>query len=612
MSVKYRMLIILTLLTVASVFILIDFFNLVDSWKIADRLDREGRSVTQILAATLTEDIKTQNLSELEKEVKNTVQNLQNVSHVIVYDKDDYELLIWKTDKIFNLNNLRYFRSQIHRGGDYIGAVKIGIDLRQLYRSDAEYSEYTQSFAVTLLLLLGLLIALAVSLLLISPMERITKNLKASMTILEENKKDLTDFQQLNETVQLLKENIKIRQAREKETEYTKLQLSNVLDTVGEAIITTNKEGFIVMTNKATANTWGYSIEDLLGMQLTELMPKKYRKPHQDGMKRYVETGKAKVLGTRLELEGLRSDGEMFPIDIHISETIIADELMFTAALRDITERKQTENELNQAKFKIEEILEERTKELKETQLQLIQTEKLETIGTLSAGVAHEVKNPLAIIQLGVDYLNKKAHGSPAINEVIGEMEDAIQRADKVVKQLVDFSASRDLDLSKINLSELIGDALALVKHEIVKAKIEVNSVNLDANLFIVGDRHKLQQVLINIIMNSIQAIESNGMIDINAQKKKMGEIDFDITGSYELKDEFIEITIEDNGSGIPEDKLNKVFDPFFTTKPSGKGTGLGLTVVQNILRLHKAKIHYENKQGGGVKVTILINTTGD
>jgi signal transduction histidine kinase len=276
------------------------------------------------------------------------------------------------------------------------------------------------------------------------------------------------------------------------------------------------------------------------------------------------------------------------------------------------SEHKAAAAQIIEAKFKIEATLETRTNELKESQLQLIQTEKLETIGTLSTGVAHEVKNPLAILQLGVDYLNKKAHGSPAINEVIGEMEDAIQRAAKVINQLLDFSASRDLDLSKINLSELIGNALGLVKHEIVKAKIEVNSVNLDANLFIVGDRHKLQQVLINIFMNSIQAIESNGMIEINAQKKKMGEIDFDITASYELEDEIIEITIDDNGSGIAENKLNKVFDPFFTTKLSGEGTGLGLTVVQNILRLHKAKIHYENKQGGGVKVTILINRTGD
>jgi PAS domain S-box-containing protein len=611
MSVKYRVLAILTLLTVISVVVLIYFSNFIDSWKTSDRLDKEGTVVIQILAAVIASDVKTRDLLDMEKKVKDVMQNLQNVSRVIVYDNEDNELLNWKIDRKSDLNNSRYFKKQIRYEGDHIGAVKIAIDSLQLYESDYEYSNYAQSFSVLLLLLLGLFTALAVSLLLISPLERITNSLTNSATILEGNKNNLKDFKKLNETVYLLKQNIQLRQERERETEHTKLQLVSVLDTVGEAIITISKEGFIIMANKATEKAWGYSIDELIGMDMTVLMPEKYREGHKNGIKRYIETGKAKVLNTRIELEALRANGEIFPIEIYISETFIDDELMFTAALRDITERKHAENELHEAKFKIEEILETRTNELKESQLLLIQTEKLETIGTLSAGVAHEVKNPLAIIQLGVDYLIKKAHNSQDVNEVINEMDDAIQRADKVIKQLVDFSASRDVYMSKVNVSELLDDALDLVKHEITKAKIKVNKVMQDHDLLIEGDKQKLQQVLINIFMNSIYAIESNGMIDINAQKKKLNEVSFDITGSYKLEDEIIEITIDDNGSGVPEDKLEKIFDPFFTTKPAGKGTGLGLTVVQNILRLHKSKIHYENKQGGGVKVTILVNSTG-
>ncbi|MBT6945896.1 MAG: PAS domain-containing protein, partial [Candidatus Marinimicrobia bacterium] len=279
--------------------------------------------------------------------------------------------------------------------------------------------------------------------------------------------------------------------------------------------------------------------------------------------------------------------------------------------LQDVTERKHAENELYQAKFKIEDILDKRTKELKEAQLQLIQTEKLETIGILSAGVAHEVKNPLAIIQLGVDYLIKKTKANPDVSEVINEMDDAIHRADNVIKQLVDFSASRDLHISEINVSELINDALGLVNHEIIKARIKINNVIQDHNLMISGDKQKLQQVLINIFMNSIHAIESDGMISINAKKTNMHGIDFDTTADLNPKDEYILITIKDNGMGIPENELNSIFEPFFTTKMAGQGTGLGMTVVQNILWLHKSSIHYENRQSGGIKISILFNLSG-
>ena len=125
------------------------------------------------------------------------------------------------------------------------------------------------------------------------------------------------------------------------------------------------------------------------------------------------------------------------------------------------------------------------------------------------------------------------------------------------------------------------------------------------------GDKQKLQQVLINIFMNSIHAIESDGMISINAKKTNMHGIDFDTTADLNPKDEYILITIKDNGMGIPENELNSIFEPFFTTKMAGQGTGLGMTVVQNILWLHKSSIHYENRQSGGIKISILFNLSG-
>jgi signal transduction histidine kinase len=246
--------------------------------------------------------------------------------------------------------------------------------------------------------------------------------------------------------------------------------------------------------------------------------------------------------------------------------------------------------------------------DLKSTQLQLLQTEKLETIGTLSAGVAHEVKNPLAIIQLGVDYLARKKDNRSDVREVIAGMNEAVQRADTVVKQLVDFSASREVNIREMNVSELMDDSLNMVKHELMRAKIKVNNVIQDHSLLILGDKQKLKQVFINIFMNSIHAMEADGIIVVNAQKNSVNKIDFELAQKEKFKDEIVVITVEDNGSGIPEDKLKNIFEPFFTTKPAGEGTGLGLTVANNIIWLHESEIHYENNGSVGVKVTIIFN----
>jgi len=127
-----------------------------------------------------------------------------------VYDKKDNELLSWSAPPKSDFISLRYFRKQIYSGGGYIGAVKIAIDTLKFSESEAEFSDYIQSFSVMLLLLLGLLAALAVNLLLISPMERITSSLNDSVIMLKTNNEDLTDFQQLSETVRMLKDNIEL------------------------------------------------------------------------------------------------------------------------------------------------------------------------------------------------------------------------------------------------------------------------------------------------------------------------------------------------------------------------------------------------------------------
>lgn len=273
----------------------------------------------------------------------------------------------------------------------------------------------------------------------------------------------------------------------------------------------------------------------------------------------------------------------------------------------------KTQKELKIEQERTEELLETRTEELRETQLQLFQAEKMDTIGKLSAGVAHEVKNPLAVIQLGINYLHKKfLNKGEDFNDVIQDMDHAIHRADTVIKELVDFSASRELKLEKQELNPVVEETLLMVKHELTKHNINVE-LKLEKTIPLVEiDRTKLQQVFINLFMNAIHAMGSKGTLLVKSYvgllKDELIKHDLSRTGKHRLTNNIVVLEIEDTGTGISPEDESKIFEPFFTTKKTGLGTGLGLTVTENIVRLHNAYIDIKNREeGNGVIVSIIF-----
>jgi signal transduction histidine kinase len=244
--------------------------------------------------------------------------------------------------------------------------------------------------------------------------------------------------------------------------------------------------------------------------------------------------------------------------------------------------------------------------ELKNAQMKLIQTAKLESIGRLAAGLAHEVKNPLAVIQLGVDYLTRTAKDDASRDaiETIQEMADAVQRADTVIKGLLNFSRSEKLVLVPADLNSIIEASLVLVRHELTK-----NNIILEKNLAeglppVELDQAKVKQVFINTFMNAVQAMGDKGNLSVKTFSQQTST---DAAGQSPAS-ESVGVQIEDTGSGIAEDKLDKLFEPFFTTKPVGSGTGLGLSVSRNIIELHRGSIRIANRTDiRGVAVTIMF-----
>jgi PAS domain S-box-containing protein len=287
----------------------------------------------------------------------------------------------------------------------------------------------------------------------------------------------------------------------------------------------------------------------------------------------------------------------------------------------DITERKQAEERLTRAHAELAangealkrtlEELRAANQELKETQLQLIQAARLESVGALAAGVAHEVKNPLQTILMGLDYL---VPNCPAGNEnlamVLSDMREAVTRANTIIRGLLQLSAQTDFEMKREDLNASVRRALNLVKAQVIASKVSVVR-KLDAHLPAVEmDRGKIEQVFINLLINALQAMSPGGVLTVTTRAGQFGEnlkVNETAFRQFSRGEQVVLAEVQDTGSGIAAVNLPKVFDPFFTTKPVGVGTGLGLSVVKKIVDFHGGGVDIQNAAPGGVVVTLVL-----
>jgi len=292
-----------------------------------------------------------------------------------------------------------------------------------------------------------------------------------------------------------------------------------------------------------------------------------------------------------------------------VKDTVSGRDLVVGIA-EDITERVHARQQLE----KLNQNVSQTAAELKSTQLQLIQAEKMESIGRMAAGVAHEVKNPLALLLMGVEYLTGGIDPSdPNVEEILKEMREAIQRADNIIRGMVDFSSDRQLQLELGDIRPLLEHALLLVRHEVTRSSVEVITDICNDLPPLLIDNSKFEQVLVNLFNNAIHAMDTatHAKLEVTAFATKLGEVPRDqgarTANHLRSGDEVVIIEVCDNGSGISEENLRKIFDPFFTTKATGVGTGLGLSVVKKIVELHRGAIEIENRMLGGARVRITI-----
>jgi len=229
------------------------------------------------------------------------------------------------------------------------------------------------------------------------------------------------------------------------------------------------------------------------------------------------------------------------------------------------------------------------------------------------------VKNPLAVLRMGVDFflnLDLPSETSGAAWMVLEDMQLAIKRADTIIMGMLNFSAPGELHLQPVNVDEFVDQALALVRHELNAHNYVVERIPASTPAYALLDTQKVDQVLVNLLTNAFHAMPGGGTLTLRTIVRTItAEEHHHEAGSRQgarlrTGDEVIEIQIDDTGTGIPPEKLDKIFDPFFTTKETGKGTGLGLTVARKIVELHEGSLSIANRPEGGVRCALLFKPT--
>lgn len=360
--------------------------------------------------------------------------------------------------------------------------------------------------------------------------------------------------------------------------ESNQARLNSILETAADGIITINNEGIIESINRVGEKMFGYTREEILGKNVRVLMPTPYYEEHNQYLQNYLKTGERKVIGIGREVMGKRKDGSVFPMDLAVGEVKLPQGILFSGICRDITDRKSQENELKQ-----------NNEELKRTQVQLIQSAKLASLGEMATGIAHELNQPLATISTNAEMMLEflESATSTEFIESYQLILNQVDRASQIIRHLKTFGRESSLESCKlVPLNTLIENATTLLKEQFRLRGIEVLFDLTTPSPVVWCNTIQIEQVLTNLLLNARDALEKSMV-------KRL------VLRSFILDNTSV-VEVEDTGSGIPENIQSRIFDPFFTTKEVGKGTGLGLSISYGIIKNHHGQIEVKSEEGQG------------
>jgi PAS domain S-box-containing protein len=335
--------------------------------------------------------------------------------------------------------------------------------------------------------------------------------------------------------------------------------LNAILNTAVDAIVTINHRGTILHANRAIEKLFGYKPNDLIGKNVSFLMPEPDRSRHDQYIHKYQETGQRNIIGVGRQVLGQKLDGTLIPVDLAISEVKIDDQVLYTGIMRDMTERQQTEAELRDA------------------QLRLIQSERLAAIGQMVTGLAHESRNALQRSRACLDMLDLDLDSQPEQKDLIRRIRSALVELQTLYEEVRSYAAPIQLGKTRHILSELCSQTWSNLEDQSKDLRVAL-SIDCNNCPAIYCDPDKISQVLRNIFENALFVSPKRSTVYVVCQEIKNG------------RSSAIRVVIADCGPGLDEEQRQRIFDPFFTTKT--KGTGLGMAISRRIIEAHDGRIY--------------------
>lgn len=360
-------------------------------------------------------------------------------------------------------------------------------------------------------------------------------------------------------------------------------------------IMVVGERGDIQFVNQTLADMFGYRMEELLGQPVEILLPEQTVAAHRRHVENYARHPEPRPMGAGRDLEGVSKDGQRFPVEIGLRPAQTDSGRLVVATLVDITKRKAIEERLRRHEEQLEELLAERTRELREAQREkervlehLIQAEKMTAVGTLVSGIGHEINNPLYVLLAAAEALTDeqdlaqcRAYGQEILKQARNIAE--------IVKNLSRYAQpGARHDLQRVDINASVAGAVRLARRTLGGDRIEIKTTT-GAAPEILARSEDIQQVIFNVIRNAVQAIAGEGLIEIQTWQEG----------------DWVTVSIQDTGPGISREHLKRVFDPFFTTKGPDEGEGLGLYIALQIVTRYGGRIEVENAAASGARFVI-------
>lgn len=349
--------------------------------------------------------------------------------------------------------------------------------------------------------------------------------------------------------------------------------LQSILDTVPEAMIVIDDNSLIQSFSSAAERQFGWSAEEVVGRNVSMLMPEPYRSAHDGYVMRYLTTGERRIIGIGRVVVGARKDGSTFPMELAVGEMVSGDRRFFTGFVRDLTERQAAE------------------RRLQDLQGELVHVSRLTSLGEMASALAHELNQPLTatanFLKGCIMLADRQPLDQARLKEMISQASDQVLRAGQIIRRLRDFVTKGEAERRIESLPKLLEEAGALAmvgaKERSVRLRFEIDR---DVQL-VLADKVQVQQVALNLMRNAVEAMEES-------PRKEL------VVGARPLPQDMVEVFVSDTGHGISPQAAEQLFQPFMTTKSTGMG--IGLSISRTIIEAHGGRIWVEpNPQGGAI-----------